>query len=363
MNFAPVRPGSRRVLLVLPGVLLAGLSAGAPSAAPSRGSQYMTAGFQTRDTRPLRLAVLPPQADFYKAQAVMTNEMVSEAAALERESAKSIAGILERHGYDVRLVTRADIEAIPGAADLLLRFDNRFNAELGKVFKAPKDVRHGRFGVGDAATELARALHVSGLVPLRVVAVGNTGGRAALVAALSLGTAFVQSSSTMYLGIVHGDGGRLEGYFTGYEPNGLKRLVQEPDKAMAELANRTLLDLPLSNQVLKPKKKDLEAEAASPDEPQVGDDIIRQFEAAVGGSLAEPAADAGLKTDKPPAGDPPPADNPPAEDPPPAQDPPPPPPQDPPPSRREPPPAPGEPAPEIKDPPPAIDAAPAASLD
>jgi hypothetical protein len=339
------------------GLLAAALFATAPALA---GGDYMTAGFQTLETRPLRLAVLPPQAEFYKAQAVMTNEMLSEAAALEREAAVAIHGNLDRRGYEVRLVTREEIEAIPGGVDLLLRFDNRYNEELGKVFKEPKDVRNGRFGIGEPATELARALKVDGLVASRVVAVGNTGGRAALVAALSLGSAFVQSYSKMFLGIVSGNGGRIEGYFPGYVTNGLKRMVEQPAKAMADLANHTFVQFPSAHQKLKPKKKSLEAEAASPDPAQVGDEIIEKFEAAVG---------------EPPAGDPPAENEPPEKDPP--QDPPrppeqepPPPPEAPPPSRREPPPAPDEPAPVIKDPPPAgrdtpptIDAAPAASLD
>jgi hypothetical protein len=375
MNLAAASFVHRRILPWLLGIAV-GLLAAAPAAA---GGDYMTAGFQTLETRPVRLAVLPPIADFYKAQAVMTNEMVSEAAALEKESAKAIVANLERRGYEVRLVRRADLEAMPGAVDLLLRFDSRFNEELGKVTKEPKDVRRGRFSVGETATELARALRVDGLVATRVVAVGATGGKAALVAALSLGSAFVQSYSRMFLGIVHGNGGRIEGYFPGYVANGLKRMVEQPDKAMTDLANAALVQCPSANQKLKPKKKDLEAEAKSDEPDQVGEEIIDKFEAAVGGGLAAPAAAAGLETPaapgEPPAGDPPPADNPPAEEPPPAQDPPaeqdPPPPADqPPPSRREPPPAPEDPAPEIKDPPPAgvdtppsIDAAPAASLD
>jgi len=336
MNIQPVvlRSCLPRRLPGAVGLLAAALFANAPALA---GGDYMTAGFQTLETRPLSLAVLPPQAEFYKAQAVMTNEMLSEAAALEREAAVAIHGNLDRRGYEVRLVTREEIEAIPGGVDLLLRFDSRYNEELGKVFKEPKDVRKGRFGVGEPATELARALKVDGLVASRVVAVGNTGGRAALVAALSLGSAFVQSYSRMFLGIVSGNGGRIEGYFPGYVTNGLKRMVEQPAKAMADLANHTFVPFPSAHQKLKPKKKDLEAEAASPDPAEVGDEIIEKFEAAVGSALENPD----LGTEAPPAEEPPPA-----QDPPPEQDPPP---DAPPPSRRE--------------PPPSIDAAPAASLD
>ena len=34
---------------------------------------YMTPGFSTGEERPMRLALLPPHADFIKAKAVMTN--------------------------------------------------------------------------------------------------------------------------------------------------------------------------------------------------------------------------------------------------------------------------------------------------
>ena len=331
MRFLPTVPA--RSKRAIPAALLT-LAAALLAARPVSGKEYMTAGFQTLETRPLSLAVLPPHAEFIKAQAVMTNEMLSEAAALEREAAKAVAGILERQGYKVRLLTRADVEAVPGAADLLLRFDTRYDEELGKVFRDPKGVRRGRFGVGESATEIARALQVDGLVAMRIVAVGNTGGRAALVAALSLGSAFVQSYSKMFLGVVSGNGGRIEGYFPGYVTNGLKRMVEAPDKAMTELARFTLSGHPSAHQVLKPKKKDLQAEAASEEPEEVGEEIIDQFEAAMGKSLAEPAAAAGLEAgttppgapetppeDQPPAGDPPPADQPPAGDPPPAEPP------------------------------------------
>jgi len=250
------------------------------AAVPAVAREYMTAEFLTKAPRPMTVAVLPPHAEFIKAKAVMTAEMVSEAAALEDEGARAITAMLESKGYKVRLVTPADFETTRGLRELVTSLNGRYNEEWGKILQDKTEVRYGRYGTGEEAVKLASLLHVDGLVVARVVAVGNTGGRQALTLILSLGGAYAQSYARMGLGVLDGRTGRVEGYFEGMRNCTTGSLVKKPAKVMTDLAENTLNDYLAASEVKKPRKSQLEAQAKD-DEPEPAPDeaAISDFEA------------------------------------------------------------------------------------
>src|SRR6185503_15311509 len=146
----------------------------APAAAQARG--YMTAGFRTMKTRPMSIAVLPPHAEFIQAKVVMTGEMAAESAALEREAGVALRTNLEVLGYRVRLLTPRDLEKDARLRDLVVRVNDRFGQEWGRMVYRPKAVKQDRYTTGDDAVRLATLLKVDGLAVSRVVAVAQARG-------------------------------------------------------------------------------------------------------------------------------------------------------------------------------------------
>jgi hypothetical protein len=262
------------------GAVVLVLAAAFVAAVPAVAREYMTAEFLTKAPRPMTVAVLPPHAEFIKAKAVMTAEMVAEAAALEDEGARAIGAMLESKGYKVRLVTPADFETTRGLRELVTSLNGRYNEEWGKILQDKTEVRYGRYGTGEEAVKLASLLHVDGLVVARVVAVGNTGGRQALTLILSLGGAYAQSYARMGLGVLDGRTGRVEGYFEGMRNCTTGSLIKKPAKVMTDLAENTLDDYLAATEVKKPRKSQLEAQAKD-DEPEPAPDeaAISDFEA------------------------------------------------------------------------------------
>ncbi len=262
--------------------------------------EYMTPGFRTRATRPLVIAVLPPHAEFIKAKAVMTDQMVKEAEALEDESQKAIAAGLKAKGYEVREISVADLDATPGLKDLVTGLNNRYNEEWSKVLRTPKGVKKGRFTTGDAAAKVCTLLKVDGLVVTRVVAVGVTGGKAALTAILSLGHVYAQSYARMDLSVLHGRSGRFEGHFIGLKNTTLGGLIKKPAAVIGKLTEMTLDDFPGSSEVKRVSAKEAAAELTEDETPSADDEAaIGDFEAILekhAGAAPSEAATPGTET-------------------------------------------------------------------
>jgi len=271
------------------------------AAGPARAREYMTAEFLTKSPRPMTLAVLPPHAEFIKAKAVMTAQMVSEAAALEDEAAKAITVTLESKGYKVRLLTPADFDTTRGLRELVTSLNGRYNEEWGKILQDRREVRYGRYGTGEEAVKLASLLHVDGLVLARVVAVGHTGGRQALTIILSLGNAVAQSYARMGLSVLDGRTGRVEGYFEAMQNCTTGGLVKKPDKVMTDLTEKTLDDYLAATETKKPKKSQGEVQARDESEPASDETAISDFEAILNQKGSAPAAAAIAPAAQPPA--------------------------------------------------------------
>ena len=262
------------------------------AAAPALAGEYMTAEFLTRSPRPMTVAILPPHAEFIKAKAVMTAQMIQEAGALEDEGGKAIQAMLESKGYKVRLLTPADFDATPGLREMITSLNNRYNEEWSKILRKRKEVRYGRYSTGEEAVKLASVLHVDGLVLSRIVAVGNTGGRQALTLILSLGQAYAQSYARMGLSVLDGRSGRVEGYFEGMRTCTTNKLVKKPAEIMTDLTEIVLDDYLAATEVKKPKKSQLEVQASDEAEPAPDEAAISDFEAILQQSSAPAAAPA-----------------------------------------------------------------------
>ena len=271
MTRKPRRSGAAGFVLVLAAAFL--------PAAPAQAREYMTPEFMTKVSRPMRVAILPPHAEFIKAKAVMTAEMIKEAGALEDEAGKAIAAMLGTKGYTVRLLTPQDFDTTPDLRELVTRLNGRYNEEWSKMLRKRREVRKGRYGAGEDVVKLSSLLQVDGLVMARIVAVGHTGGRQALTIILSLGQAYAQSYARMGLGVLDGRSGRVEGYFEGYRSCTTGSLVKKPAKVMTDLAEITLDDYLAATEVKTPRKAPAAVQAKEEAEPESDEGAISDFEA------------------------------------------------------------------------------------
>jgi hypothetical protein len=247
----------------------------------SPAKEYMTPGFLDRTTRPMTLAALPPHAEFIKNQAVMTAEMVKEAAALEDGANRAIATVLHEKGYKVRVIGLQEIDGTPGLKDLVHRIDTRYDEEWTKAMRKPKEARKGRYSIGEDAVAACSLLHVDGLVMSRIVAVGNSGGRQAITIILSLGQAYAQSYARISLSVIEGKAGRVEGHFSGLKYTTTGGLIKKPDKVMADLVGNAIDDYPEASEIKVAKKAPPQAEAATDTSPESDEAAISDFEAAL----------------------------------------------------------------------------------
>jgi hypothetical protein len=303
-------------------------------AVTAHAKKYLTPGFMTRATRPTSLAVILPQAEFIKSQAVMTAEMVNEAAALEDEAATSIETTLRQKGYTARILTAQEIGATPGLSDLIAGLNARYDEEWSKVLRKPKEARTGRYSIGDPAVKVCSALKVDGLVMSRIVAVGHTGGKQALTVLLSLGNAYAQSYARIGLSVIEGTEGHVEAYYGGIKNCTLGGLIKKPAQVMTDLVDDAIGDYPRADQVLKVKEGSETTEAKEGAAHAGDESAISDFEAALAqkgaatpapGAVPPPASGAEPPPGPPPPGPPPPQTVPPgAPPPPPSQEPPPP---------------------------------------
>src|SRR5439155_27307832 len=71
---------------------------------------YTTDDFESRKTRPLRVGILQPHADFIKEKMIINDQMVAESMSLETEAAGAIKSVFDAKGYATRVIAPADVE-------------------------------------------------------------------------------------------------------------------------------------------------------------------------------------------------------------------------------------------------------------
>ena len=270
----------------------------APAAAQARG--YMTTGFRTMKARPMTIAVLPPHAEFIKSKVVMTDQMVAESAALEREAGVALRTNLEVLGYKVRLLTPQDLERDARLRVLVVKVNDRFAEEWGKIVYRPRAVKQERYTVGEDAVRLASVLKVDGIAVARVVAVAETKGKAVLTGFMNMGAPPQRTYGRVDVGILNGKLGRVEGFFTGMEATSLGQLTNKPAKVMGQATENALSRYPASTEAdevpedipVPASETRKKGEAAPPDDEAA----IRDFEVLIKGSGAAKAGAAPVPT-------------------------------------------------------------------
>jgi hypothetical protein len=239
---------------------------------------YTTDDFEARKTRPLRVAILQPHADFIKEKMIISDQMVAESMSLENEAAGAIKSVLEEKGYAVRVVAPADLQQSAPLRTLVVKANDRYGEEWSKILYRPGRVPERLYSVGDAAIRLCSLLEVDGLVLVRIQAVGVSKGKATMRAI------FLSSRPTSYarldLAVIDGRTGAVEGFFSGFEPTSLGQITKKPALVMGQVVDNAIRGYPTAEMVRTFKKrKATSVESASTDDRRLdADDPVQDFE-------------------------------------------------------------------------------------
>lgn len=281
----------RQIFAVLVGMFL--LSVSMPANAIFIGQEIMTPEFARAEYRPLSMVIIPPRAAVSKTTAFKSHQLIEQGGVIEDAALVACKDIFDKLGYQIRVLTVDEVNADP---DLQLmvrnvnkRYDEDFLQKITLPFKRQlQDIRRRRFKMGDEARILAARLGVDAIVVARIQVAGASGG----TKVMSLGTS---GQAEMSVGIIAGDNGDLEAFFTGAQLGlSAKKIEKKPLETMAKLFGKVLKDYPTADELVKvkrswPQNTNREIPAAALSDEDVLSDMEAMFEEPV--EDATPAPD------------------------------------------------------------------------
>ena len=276
----------RQIFAALTGMLL--LSVSMPASAIFIGQEIMTPEFARAEYRPMSLVIIPPRAAVSKEAAFSSHQLIEQGGVIEDAALVACKDIFEKLGYQIRVLTVDEVNADP---DLQLmvrnvnkRYDEDFLQKITLPFKRQlKDIRSRRFKMGDEARILAARLGVDAVIVGRIEAAVTSGGSSVM----SLGTS---GKAEVSVGIIAGDNGDLEAFFTGAQLGlSAKKIEKKPLKTMAKLFGSVLKDCPTADELVKVKKSwPQSTDRKIPDAALSDEDVLADMEA----MFEEPVEDA-----------------------------------------------------------------------
>jgi len=239
---------------------------------------YTTDDFESRKTRPLRVAILQPHADFIKEKMIINDQMVAESMSLETGAAGAIKSVFDAKGYTTRVIAPADLETSAPLRTMVVKANDRYGEEWAKILYRPGRVPERLYGVGDAAIRLCSFLEVDGLVLVRIQAVGVSKGKATMRAIF--GSSRPTSYARLDLAVIDGRTGAVEGFFSGFEPTSLGQITRKPSLVMGQVVDKAIRGYPTADMVRTFKKrKATVVESASVSDPRADpSDPVQDFE-------------------------------------------------------------------------------------
>ena len=94
---------------------------------------HATEEFESGETRPVTVAVLPAQVNLIRQRMLRREAQVEEAGELEAHLSRAVAGELGVKAYEVELITAERINADPELQALVVEANRRFDEVLGNI--------------------------------------------------------------------------------------------------------------------------------------------------------------------------------------------------------------------------------------
>ena len=210
----------------------------------SFAEMHATAEFESGESRPVTVALLPAQVSLQKQRMIRREDQVEEAGELEGYLTRAIAGELVAKAYDVTEVTSDEINRDPDLQALVVEANRRYDELLGNVSRRlRKQIESRRYHAGDTITLLANRLGVDAIAFVRMQLVAAGKG----VQVLNMGMGGAQTM--MSVSLVDRNTTDIEAYVTlpimrrGRTFGGYEAVMNNPDEEMAKYAEATLGDL------------------------------------------------------------------------------------------------------------------------
>jgi hypothetical protein len=220
----------------------------ASGAFTAEAAMHATPEFESGATRPRTIAFLPPQATLIKQKIVQSEQQLEESGELANYLGASVLAAFKAQGYDVRVLTAAEVGADPELQELVLDASRRYAEMLTQVrLRLPRQIGKRRYEAGDEMRVLAAKLGVDavGFAEIQIFAA------AAGASAVSILTGFGASGSSTLISVsvIDGATANIEAFFV---PPVLRRgsiagydaIMADPAGKIGELTEATLRDLP-----------------------------------------------------------------------------------------------------------------------
>lgn len=219
---------------------------------------HMTPEFARGDFRPKSIVLIPPQATVTKNKVASTEQMIEEGSRLEDAAALELQKQFHAIGYELRILSVAEVNAEPELQAMIRNLNDRYDEETSRFRMSftggikGEDVRERRFKLGDAARIVASKLGTDAIAIGRIAAQGATGGQKTMAVLFGGSVGF----AALNIGIVAGDNGDLEAFYMGVD-NAMspEKLESQPIQVMADVVLRTLKNFPGANEPGDYKKR------------------------------------------------------------------------------------------------------------
>ena len=230
---------SKRIFAVLTGMFL--LTVSVSALAIYIGQEIMTPEFARAEYRPMTLVMIPPRAAVSKDSMFSSHQLIEQGGIVEDAVLVACKDIFDKLGYEIRILTVDEVNADPDLQVMVRNVNKRYDEDFLQKITLPfkrqlQDVRERRYKMGDEARILADRLGVEAIIVGRIEVAAAAGG----ASVFSLGTS---GEAEMSIGIIAGDNGDLEAFFTGTQLGlSAKKIEKKPLKTMAKLSANVLKD-------------------------------------------------------------------------------------------------------------------------
>ena len=211
-------------------------------------AMHATGEFEAGATRPRSIVFLPPQAALIKQKVVQAEQQADASGELADYLGASVEAAFKAQGYDVRVLTPAEIGTDPELQELVLEASRAYAEMLTQLrLKLPRQIGKQRQEACDEMRLLAAKLGVDA-VGFAEIQISAAAAGATVVSGFT-GFGSAGSSTLMSVSVIDGPTASIEAFFV---PPVLRRgsmagydaIMADPAGKIGELTEATLRDLP-----------------------------------------------------------------------------------------------------------------------
>lgn len=246
--------------------LLLALGISALSAAQALGAMNTTPEFESGETRPVSIAVLPVEATVVKDKAVNNENLIEEGIEYGALYASRIETLMGEKGYTVEIIDPERINADPRLQEYVVDANRRYDEMMSHV--RPRRIKRRKYNAGDEVRLLADYLGVDAIAFSQLQVTVTPMGGAIVSALFGAGSS---AGTTSSLSLVDGTTGDLEALFSSWDADMPgKKTEGELQQRVIQIAEAALAELPAADPSAR-RAEDSDADVLSEVESLLGE--------------------------------------------------------------------------------------------